>query len=82
LVEEVPALVEGDLELHQALPFGLARLAARFGLPELMLLVRKLVDPLDDLLVVRVGSRPRSGLNDTTVSPLRTTVVAAPPRAR
>src|SRR4029453_1245952 len=44
-----------------------------------MLLVRQLVDPLDDLLVVHVGSRPRSGPNDTTVPRVRTGPSAAPP---
>ena len=61
LVQEVPTLIEGDLELLEALAFGLVGLAARLRLPELVLLVRQLVDPLDDLLVVHVGSHPRSG---------------------
>src|SRR5262245_52494973 len=55
-MQQVPALVQGDLELLQPLPVGLARVASGLGLPQGVLGVRQLVDALDDLLVVHVSS--------------------------
>src|SRR6266516_2970627 len=52
LMEEVPALVEADLEATQPLLVRLGCLASRLLLEELVLLARQLVDPLDDFLIV------------------------------
>ena len=51
-MEEVPALVEADLEAPQSLLVFLGCLASRLLLEELVLLTRQLIDPLDDLLIV------------------------------
>ncbi len=58
LMEQIPALVQGDAELAEALSFGVGDLAAPLSFPELVLLVRDLVDPRDRLLVVHAASSP------------------------
>jgi hypothetical protein len=52
LVEEIPALVEGHTEVLEPLLLFGGDLSAAFAFPELVLLVRDLVDPLDHLFVV------------------------------
>ena len=68
LMQEVPALIERDLQIVQAFSIRGARLAAGFPLKQLVLLRRELVDPAEDVLVLhpmllsgrRVRSIPRS----------------------
>jgi hypothetical protein len=56
LMEEVPALVEGDLQALQAGTLSLADLPAGLLLEELVLLVGQLVDAVDDPLVLHTAS--------------------------
>jgi hypothetical protein len=51
-MKEVPALVQGDLETLHPLALLVGHLPAGLPLEELVLLVRELVDPVDDLLVL------------------------------
>jgi hypothetical protein len=57
LVQQVPALIEQDLQLASALAVGVGCLLAGFPLEQLVLLASELVDPGDDVLVVQ-GSLP------------------------
>src|SRR5215510_8399228 len=52
LVQQVPALVQRDLELLHTLPVGFGGLTLGFLLQESMLLMSQLVDAVDDALVV------------------------------
>src|SRR5436190_12748199 len=68
LAQQVPGLVEGDLEAAQPLPLRRARLAPRLLLEQLVLLARQLVDPVERALVLHEDPpsgpdavRPRSG---------------------
>jgi hypothetical protein len=73
-MKEVPTLVEADLETLQTLPVSLGSLPSRLLREQLVLLVGKLIDLRDDLLVVHdltsrcprlfAGSR-RVSLSDT-----------------
>jgi len=51
LAKKIPALVERDLELLQAVPIGIVDIAGRLALPELVLLGHQLLDPSVDRLV-------------------------------
>src|SRR6266508_933819 len=55
LMQEVPALIQRDAELAQALALGVGELASPLPLPELVLLLRELVDPTDHLPVIHLG---------------------------
>src|SRR3954466_11423225 len=55
LVQQVPALVETHPELLQAITVLVRRLAARLPLEQRVLLVRELVDPCDDVLVLHAA---------------------------
>ena len=57
-MEEIPTLVETDLEALESLVVRLGRLPSRLLPEQLVLLVRQLVDPLDDLLVVHDSHLP------------------------
>src|SRR5262245_33102281 len=74
LAEQVPALVERDLQLLESTPLGLTRAAGGFALPQLVLLRDEGLDPRVDLRFVhgsssapsaydatRPGGSPRSG---------------------
>src|SRR5439155_6926367 len=52
LVEQVPALVQGDLDPFEPLPLRLGHLAAGLPAEELVLLVGEVVDPVDDGLIL------------------------------
>src|SRR5438067_783457 len=54
LPEQVPALVERDLDVLQAPSLGLARLSVGFPLPQLVLLGDELLDRPVDLTIVHV----------------------------
>src|SRR4249919_3977282 len=55
-MQEIPALVQGDLELLDPLSLRVAHLATRLPLEQLVLLVGQLVDALDQILVLHVPS--------------------------
>src|SRR5438105_13400598 len=52
LAEQVPALIERDLDLSEPLTVGIGHVQVRFPLEKLVLLARKLVDPAEYLRVV------------------------------
>src|SRR5206468_4635297 len=52
LTQQVPALVQRDLEPAESRPVGVGHLPVRFALEELVLLARKLVDASEDFLIV------------------------------
>src|SRR5262249_2234560 len=52
LGQQVPALVQGDLDPLEPRAIGVGHLAARFSLEQLVLLARELVDPPENVLVV------------------------------
>jgi len=56
LAQQVPALVERDFQLFEAPPVGVAPLAGRLTLPELVLLGDELLDLSMDLGVVHLSS--------------------------
>src|SRR5262249_2289518 len=80
LVEQVPALVERHLELREPLAVAIARLAATLALEQLVLLAGEVVDPSDDVRVVRHLSmspttkkiEPRIAIRSGTSVPGRT----------
>src|SRR2546421_6463714 len=56
LAEQVPALIERDLDLSEPLTVGIGHVRLRFPLEELVFLPRKLVDPTEYLRVVHGAS--------------------------
>src|SRR5215471_20054948 len=52
LTEQIPALIQHDLQVPKSLTIGGARGAVRFPLEELVLLPRELVNPLIDRRIV------------------------------
>ena len=64
LAQQVPALVQGELQLVQSLPVAVARRSGRFPLPQLVLLGDEALDRRMDLRVVHC--RPPSGRVVTT----------------
>src|SRR5579864_8147590 len=52
LPQQVPALVEADLELGEPLLVGVGRVPLRLGVPQRVLLVDELLDPAVNLVVV------------------------------
>jgi len=56
LAEQVPALIERDLDLSEPLTVGIGYVRVRFSLEELVFLARKLVDPAEYLRVVHGAS--------------------------
>jgi hypothetical protein len=56
LAQQVPALVEGDAELSQALPVGFAGVTRRLTLPQAMLFGHQLLDVFVDLRIVHHAS--------------------------
>jgi len=56
LTEQVPALVQHDLEASEPLAVSVGHLPLRFALEQLMLLARKFVNPAEDLRVVHRAS--------------------------
>jgi hypothetical protein len=52
LMKEIPALIQTDLQPLQPLSLSLAQLAAGFLLPQFVLLVGELIDPVDHLFVL------------------------------
>jgi hypothetical protein len=56
LAQQVPALVQGDLESAQSLPVGVGHLPVRFALEQLVLLACQLVDSAQHLFVVHKPS--------------------------
>ncbi len=56
LAEQVPALVQRDLEPPEPLTVSVGHLPVRFTLEQLVLLACKLVDPAEDLVIVHNAS--------------------------
>ena len=52
LTEQVPALVQRDLDPAQSFAVGVGHLSVRFALEQLVFLTRKIVDAAQDFLVV------------------------------
>jgi methylated-DNA-protein-cysteine methyltransferase-like protein len=59
-VEQVPALVQADPQRLQSVPFILRDISVGLFLEEFVFLVRKLIDPIDDILVFHVFPCPFS----------------------
>src|SRR5581483_2734678 len=74
LAQQVPALVERDLQGLQPSPFVVGRGPARLSLPELMLLGDELLDRPLDLPIVHHTSM---GLGSRLASPRRSTQVVS-----
>jgi hypothetical protein len=56
LAEQVPATIQHNLNFLETLAIGVRRRTLRFPLEKFVLLVRKLVDMVSDLLVVHEAS--------------------------
>src|SRR5687767_16010712 len=54
-MEEIPTLVEGHAEVLEPGLFGFGDLSAPLPFPQLVLLVRDLVDPSEDLIVFHLS---------------------------
>src|SRR5436853_2775084 len=73
LAQEVPALVETDLELAQPLSVLVAHRARARGMgTEPVLLLDQLVDPADHVVIVHVASMPRGQASASSPGPAGT----------
>jgi hypothetical protein len=59
LVQQIPASVEGHAEISEPLPFGFGDPPLALTLPELVFLLRYLVDPCEHIVVVHLVSHLR-----------------------
>jgi hypothetical protein len=72
LAEQIPALVEHNLDPSESVAIGISRGSVRFPFEKFMLLARELIDIVSDLLVVHTVSYVRSRVEAIVLSSLRT----------